>query len=70
VEVELAWEGDQVTLSLADNGRGFNPATTNGKGVGLRSMRERVEALGGQLSVTSQPGAGTQITVRCKKIAA
>jgi NarL family two-component system sensor histidine kinase LiaS len=67
VEVELAWEGDQVALSLADNGRGFNPATTNGKGVGLRSMRERVEAIGGQLSVTSQPGAGTQVTVRCKK---
>jgi NarL family two-component system sensor histidine kinase LiaS len=67
VEVELAWEGDQVTLSLADNGRGFNPATTNGKGVGLRSMRERVEAVGGQLSVTSQPGGGTRVTVRCKK---
>ncbi len=68
VEVELAWEGDQVTLSLADNGHGFNPATTNGKGVGLRSMRERVEALGGQLSVTSQPGAGTRVTVRCKRM--
>jgi signal transduction histidine kinase len=67
VEVELAWEGDRVTLSLADNGRGFNPATANGKGVGLRSMRERVEAIGGELSVTSQPGAGTQIVVRCKK---
>jgi signal transduction histidine kinase len=68
VEVELAWEGDQVTLSLADDGHGFNPATTNGKGVGLRSMRERVEALGGQLSVTSQPGAGTRVTVRCKRM--
>ncbi len=67
VEVELAWEGDQVTLSLADNGRGFNPATTNGKGVGLRSMRERVEAIGGQVSVTSQAGAGTRVTVCCKK---
>jgi signal transduction histidine kinase len=67
VEVELAWEEDQVTLSVADDGQGFNPATTNGKGVGLRSMRERVEAVGGQISVTSQPGAGTRVTVRCRK---
>jgi two-component system NarL family sensor kinase len=57
-----------VTLTIADNGRGFNPATTHGKGLGLRSMRERVEAIGGHLSVTSQPEAGTQVTVRCDKL--
>jgi NarL family two-component system sensor histidine kinase LiaS len=68
VEVYLAWEGDQVTLTIADNGRGFNPATTHGKGLGLHSMRERVEAIGGHLSVTSQPEAGTQVTVRCDKL--
>jgi NarL family two-component system sensor histidine kinase LiaS len=68
VEVYLAWEGDQVTLSISDNGRGFNPATTHGKGLGLRSMRERVEAIGGHLSVTSQPEAGTQVTVSCDKL--
>jgi NarL family two-component system sensor histidine kinase LiaS len=67
MEVYLAWEGDQVTLTISDNGRGFNPATANGKGVGLRSMRERVEAVGGQLTVTSQPGAGTQVMVCIKR---
>ena len=67
VEVYLAWEGDQVTLSFSDNGRGFDPAALHAKGLGLRSMRERVEAIGGQLSVTSQPEVGTQVTVRCKK---
>ncbi|MEW5957793.1 MAG: sensor histidine kinase [Chloroflexota bacterium] len=65
VEVYLAWEKDQVMLTVADNGRGFNPASTQGKGLGLRSMRERVEAMGGHLSVTSQPEAGTQVTVYC-----
>jgi len=67
VEVYLAWEGDQVTLSFSDDGRGFDLATLHAKGLGLRSMRERVEAIGGELSVTSQPEAGTQVTVRCKK---
>jgi NarL family two-component system sensor histidine kinase LiaS len=68
VEVYLAWEGDQITLILSDNGRGFNPATTPGKGLGLRSMRERVEAIGGSLSVISQPEGGTQVIVRCDKL--
>lgn len=65
VAVYLAWAGDQVTLTLADNGRGFNPATPHHKGLGLRSMRERVEAIGGHFSMTSQPETGTQVTVRC-----
>jgi NarL family two-component system sensor histidine kinase LiaS len=65
VEVSLAWEKDQVRLTLSDNGQGFNPVVNHGKGLGLRSMRERVEALGGDLSVTSQPEGGTQVMVRC-----
>jgi len=65
VDVHLAWEEDQVKLTLLDNGQGFNPDDNHGKGLGLRSMRERVEALGGDLSVTSQPEGGTQVIVRC-----
>ncbi|MBI1878612.1 MAG: hypothetical protein HYR94_10365 [Chloroflexi bacterium] len=51
----------QVTLTISDNGRGFQVATTNGKGVGLRSMRERVESLGGHLDIESEPKQGTRI---------
>ncbi len=65
VHVYLVWEGDQVMLTLFDNGQGFNPAALPGKGLGLHSMRERVEAIGGHLSVTSHPEAGTQVTVCC-----
>jgi NarL family two-component system sensor histidine kinase LiaS len=65
VDVSLAWEEDQVKLTLSDNGQGFNPDSDRSKGLGLRSMRERVEALGGDLSVTSQPEGGTQVMVRC-----
>jgi NarL family two-component system sensor histidine kinase LiaS len=68
VEVYLVWAGDQVTLTLTDNGRGFNPATLPGKGLGLRSMRERVEAIGGHLNVISQLEGGTQVMVRCDKL--
>ncbi|MBC8748649.1 two-component system NarL family sensor kinase [Paraburkholderia sp. WC7.3g] len=50
---------DAVTLTIADNGRGFDVtgAFVGGRGgVGLRNMRERLEALGGTLSLNSQPG--------------
>jgi signal transduction histidine kinase len=49
-----------VTLTIRDDGQGFAPETT-GFGMGLDSMRERVEALGGAWTVTSQPGAGTTV---------
>ena len=50
---------DAVTLTIADNGRGFDVADAfvgRRAGVGLRNMRERLEALGGVLSLNSQPG--------------
>ncbi|OLL32283.1 histidine kinase [Burkholderia sp. SRS-W-2-2016] len=49
---------DAVTLTIADNGRGFDVADAfvgRRDGVGLRNMRERLEALGGTLSLSSQP---------------
>jgi two-component system, NarL family, sensor histidine kinase LiaS len=62
-DVLLAWRNETVTLIIKDNGRGFQPATGHQAGVGLASMRERVEALNGRLSVASRPGAGTVVTV-------
>lgn len=50
---------DGVTLSIADNGRGFDVALAQADprgGMGLRNMRERLEPLGGQLSISSKPG--------------
>jgi len=68
VEVELVWVENQVVLTISDNGHGFNPPTGEGKGLGLQSMRERVEALGGQLEVTSKAGTGTQVVARLKNV--
>jgi len=55
----------QLKVVIADDGQGFIPGTErNGQArtLGLTSMRERVEALGGTFHVNSQPGSGTQVT--------
>jgi two-component system, NarL family, sensor histidine kinase DegS len=56
---------DQLKIVVADDGQGFTPANQkNGKvrPLGLTSMRERIEALGGTFHVNSQPESGTQVT--------
>ncbi len=64
VEVSLAWAGEQVSLTIRDNGKGFDPLRAAGKGVGLASMRERVEALGGTLAIsTSASGTTVEASV-------
>lgn len=67
VAVSLNRDPDWLTLSIADDGRGFDVAPISRQAVrdghlGLVGMRERVGRVGGSLSVTSRPGAGTTIT--------
>ncbi|HEY6016954.1 MAG TPA: sensor histidine kinase [Gaiellaceae bacterium] len=62
VRVEMEF-GDVTHLRVVDDGEGFDPATVNGSGFGLTSMRERVEAVGGELRVRSAPHAGTEVEV-------
>ncbi|MDX9866212.1 MAG: ATP-binding protein, partial [Anaerolineaceae bacterium] len=52
-----------LKLEIIDNGRGFDPATVPADHLGLRIMRERVESIGGQINIKSQPGKGTRVTV-------
>jgi signal transduction histidine kinase len=59
--VRLSQEDGHLLFSVADDGRGFDPATTP-PGSGLQNMADRVEALGGTLEVSSTPGAGTTIS--------
>jgi two-component system sensor histidine kinase DesK len=60
VKVELGQEGDHAVLQISDDGRGGDIAPGNG----LRGMRERVQALGGELRVDSRRGQGTKVQVR------
>ena len=68
VGVDLVWSDNEILLDISDNGQGFNPAARDGKGLGLQSMRERVEALGGRLEVSSTPGRGTRVVAYLKNI--
>lgn len=64
VSLELVCSGEEVTLCITDNGRGFVPESIAGSGVGLHSMRERMEELGGVSAIESAPGRGTRLNVR------
>jgi PAS domain S-box-containing protein len=55
--------GGTVRLTVADNGTGFDPSTVTADHLGLKIMRERAEAIDAKLSIYSEPGEGTQISV-------
>jgi two-component system, NarL family, sensor histidine kinase LiaS len=65
VRLHLEWTEQQVTLSLSDDGQGFDPGTLKQEGLGLLSMRERIEQVGGTVLIQSAKGAGTCIVTRC-----
>ncbi|MGN9841676.1 ATP-binding protein [Nonomuraea sp. H19] len=46
---------------VQDNGRGFTGERSDPSGMGLKSMRERAELLGGSVTVSSEPGKGTSV---------
>ena len=62
VTVRLLSADGCLRLEVVDDGRGFDPGAVR-RGFGLRSMRERVEALGGELRLSSSPGAGAKVEV-------
>jgi signal transduction histidine kinase len=55
---------DRIRLVIVDDGIGFDVTARIGHGLGLASMRERVEAFHGRLKVDSRPGVGTRIEAR------
>jgi signal transduction histidine kinase len=59
---QLAFDDGGGCLSLRDNGSGFDPAGRH-DGFGLQGMRERVEGMGGQLSIQSAKSEGTAISI-------
>lgn len=63
VEVALSKENRHVLLIIKDDGHGFDPAGKKEHGVGLKSMQERIDMLGGQLRIFSNT-AGTTIEAR------
>lgn len=64
VELRLYTAAGALQLLIRDNGRGFDPSGDFPGHLGLRSMRERIEDLRGDVAVASTPGAGTCVSVQ------
>lgn len=61
--VWITWRDDHLTVVVADEGIGFNPATTADPGIGVAGMYERAELLGGLLSIQSAADRGTRVSL-------
>ena len=70
VEISLKLEAGNLQMVIADDGRGFDVEAAlhhheDGEKLGLRSMRQRVQAISGDLTITSAPGKGTTLDFHC-----
>jgi len=63
VEINLKHEEAAIELSIRDDGQGFDPERTTSGHYGLSMMHERAEGVGARLSIVSQPGHGTELTI-------
>jgi len=64
VVVSLEQRNSLVTLEVADDGQGFDPAEArSGSGFGLCGIEERAARLGGRLLIDSPPGGGSRVRV-------
>jgi len=67
-KVFLNLDQDEITATVEDNGRGFivdkESTSANVSRMGLATIQERLTALGGEMNVTSRPGAGTRVELR------
>ena len=65
VDVSLRAEGEILTLSVEDDGRGFDlRELPESVGLGVVGMRERAELIGGTLEIRSRPGGGTRVRLK------
>ena len=63
VTIQLRTGGGAASLVIADDGVGFDPGRRSGSGLGLVTMRQRAEFLGGRFDLDAAPGKGTRIAV-------
>jgi PAS domain S-box-containing protein len=69
VRTSLYEEGEDLLLAVQDDGKGFRESEVAGS-LGLLGMKERAQACGGSVQVSSRPGQGTTVTVRVPLCAA
>jgi two-component system sensor histidine kinase DegS len=63
VKIQVDSAAGDVRVSVEDNGRGFEPESiSEGNGMGLKIIRDRVEMIGGEMDIDSVPGKGTRVS--------
>ncbi|TAL26424.1 MAG: sensor histidine kinase [Aquabacterium sp.] len=67
VDLTLDREHDRLRIVVSDDGLGFDPDVMSHTGFGLIGMRERVAAVGGEMSITSKPGSGTRVSLSLRR---
>ena len=63
VEISIRYDVAQITLSISDNGKGFD-VESHSQGNGLMNMRKRSELLNGSIDIQSAQGEGTKIILK------
>ncbi|HSK99022.1 MAG TPA: ATP-binding protein, partial [Rubrobacteraceae bacterium] len=64
VGIRMRCSAEHIALDISDDGVGFDPTVPFPGHLGLRSMHERTERLGGTLELDSSPGEGTRLHAR------
>jgi signal transduction histidine kinase len=66
VNLSLQWEDPDLIITLEDDGIGFDPEALSGFGhFGIQIMKQRAEEISGLIEISSNPGQGTKIILRC-----
>jgi signal transduction histidine kinase len=65
IVLQLVQDEKHVSLTVQDDGCGFNEKTTT-KGLGLKSIRDRISSCDGKMDIVTSPGKGTEITIELK----
>lgn len=64
VQVDASFGDGLISVTIQDDGNGFNPTMVSSDRFGIRAMRGRADSVGGSLQIDSQPGGPTTITAR------
>lgn len=68
--VQIVFHESQLCITVEDNGRGMPVNTTSNEGIGLKTIRERVKLMNGQIDTVSTPGQGTSVYIELDLAAA
>ncbi len=63
--VQVMRQDNRLSITVEDNGKGFDPSLVSAQGAGLSNVRSRVDYLKGEMDLRSEPGKGCSIHIEC-----